>query len=298
MKALILEKYGNPDVLHLADMAEPKIDESSGDKVAVRLHLSAVNPVDLGVRAGAILPDEAERFPMVLGWDGAGRVEAVGPDVRGLAVGDRVMVMSKQPSSRVGTHQEVVVLPKSQVVKLSDTVALEMAAAAPLASITALNSVEALKLTPGQTVHVNNLDGAVGRAAGEIARALGLTVVDNPAPSSVDAAIDVRGAAHALAAFATVRDGGAYATVIPEWWKPGGQFQTARGITPIVVENAPTEADLERIVGWLADGTLYPLIETVLPLSEGAKAHAMLAAPGLTNKVLLSHPAAETREER
>lgn len=202
------------------------------------------------------------------------------------------MVLSKQPSSGIGTHQEIVALPKAQVVKLPAAVSFERAAAAPLASITALNSVEALGLAQGQTIHVDNADGAVGRAAVQIASALGLTVVDDPAVASVDGAIDVRGGERALAAFAAVRDGGTYATTIPEWWKPGGQYETARGISPVTIENAPTEADLERIARWLADGALDPEIETVLPLAGGAGAHAMLAAPGLTHKVLLAHPAA------
>lgn len=289
MKALILDRYGDPDVLQLADLPDRTPNDASADLVTVRIHVSGVNPIDLGVRAGGVLPDEAERFPMVLGWDGAGIVENVGAKVSGLSVGDRVMVLTKQPSSGIGTHQDVVALPKSQVVKLPDSVTFDQAAAAPLASITALNSVEALKLRTGQTIHINNADGAVGRAAAQIARALGLTVVYNPKPGSVDGAIDVRGEEKALAAFATVQDGGAYVTIIPEWWKPCGQYETARGITPMTIENNPTEADLERVVAWLADGSLTPEIETVLPLAEGAKAHAMLAAPGLTHKILLSH---------
>ncbi|MDW4497899.1 NADP-dependent oxidoreductase [Sulfitobacter sp. D35] len=289
MKALILNRYGDPDVLNLADLPEPQTSGGDGDLVTVTIHISGVNPIDIGVRAGGVLPDEPERFPMVLGWDGAGIVDAVGSGVAGLSVGDRVMVLTKQPSSGIGTHQDVVALPKAQVVKLPDSVTFEQAAAAPLASITALNSVEALGLRPGQTIHINNVEGAVGRAAAQIARALGLKVVDDPAPASMDGAIDVWGEEKALAAFATVKNSGAYATTIPEWWKPGGQYQTARGITPITIENSPTETDLERIVAWLADGSLDPKIEAVLPLAEGAKAHAMLAAPGLTHKLLLSH---------
>lgn len=289
MKALVLDRYGDPEVLHLADLPDAVPNGAANDLVTVRIRVSGVNPIDLGVRAGGVLPDEPGRFPMVLGWDGAGVVEAVGGNVSGLVVGDRVMVMSKQPSSGIGTHQEIVALPKAQVVKLPDAVSLETAAAAPLASITALNTVDALGHTRGQTIHVNNPDGAVGRAAVQIARALGLVVVDDPAPASVDGAVDVWGEEKALAAFAAVKDGGAYSTTIPEWWKPGGQYETARGITPITIENAPTEADLERIVAWLADGSLEPKVETVLPLAEGAKAHAMLAAPRLTHKVLLAH---------
>ncbi len=288
MRALILDRYGPPDVLHLADRPTP---EAAPGQVLVRVLFSGVNPIDLGVRAGRVLPDEPGRLPMVLGWDGAGIIEALGGSVTGLAVGDRVMAISKQPSSGIGLHAEYAALPADQVVRLPDGIALEAAAATPLAAVTALNAVEALGLPPGARLHVNNPAGAVGRFAVQIARALGLEVIDIPSPGGVEGAIDVRGGEAAHAAFGAVRDGGAYATVIPEWWKPGGVYAPSRGIRPVVVENAPTHARLARLAAWLAEGRIAPEIEAVLPLGEGAEAHRRLEAPGLTRKLVLDHRA-------
>jgi NADPH:quinone reductase-like Zn-dependent oxidoreductase len=255
--------------------------------VLVRLQFSAVNPVDAGVRAGRILPDEPERFPMMLGWDGAGLVEAVDRDVTGLRSRDRVMAISVPLTSGIGLHAEYAALPLEQVVALSGNVSLKEAAATPLAGITALNAVEALGLAPGSRVHVNNPLGAVGRFAIQIAKALGLDVVDLPTAGEVDGAVDVRGGPSAWETFKTVRDGGAYATVIPEWWKPGGVYAPARGITPF----APTRSDLARLAAWLAAGNLSPQIEVVLPLADGAVAHRRLEVPGLTRKIILDHGA-------
>jgi NADPH:quinone reductase len=182
-------------------------------------------------------------------------------------------------------------LPLGQVVALSGNVSLEEAAATPLAGITALNAVEALGLAPGSRIHVNNPLGAVGRFAIQIAKALGLDVAHSPKAGEVDGAVDVRGGASAWETFRTVRDGGAYTTVIPEWWKPGGVYAPARGITPLVVENAPTRSDLARLAAWLAVGNLSPQIEAVLPLADGAEAHRRLEAPGLTRKIILDHGA-------
>lgn len=287
MRALVLDRYGSPDVLRLAERPKPVAGQG---EVLVRLLLSGVNPIDVGVRAGRVLPDGPGRFPMVLGWDGAGLVEAVGAGVSDLAVGERVMAMSKQPSSGVGLHAEYAALPVAQVVRLDERVSLELAAATPLAAITALNAVEALGLPAGSRIHVNNPIGAVGRFATQIARALGLDLVGGSA-GSADGAIDVAGGQAAQAAFAAVRDGGAYATVIPEWWKPGGVYAPARGIVPRVIENAPTRADLARLAGWLAEGAIAPEIEAVLPLPQGAEAHRRLEAPGLTRKLVLDHAA-------
>jgi NADPH:quinone reductase-like Zn-dependent oxidoreductase len=259
--------------------------------VLVRVQFSSVNPVDAGVRAGRILPYEPERFPMMLGWDGAGLVEAVGRDVTELRPGDRVMAMSVPLSSGIGLHAEYAALPLEQVVALSGNVSLKEAAATPLAGITALNAVEALGLAPGSRVHVNNPLGAVGRFAIQIAEALSLDVVDLPTAGGVDGAVDVRGGPSAWETFKTVRDGGAYATVIPEWWKPGGVYAPARGITPLVVENAPTRSDLARLAAWLAAGNLSPQIEAVLPLADGAEAHRRLEVPGLNRKIILDHGA-------
>lgn len=287
MRALILNRYGDPDVLTLGERPAP---QPGPGEVLVRVHFSGVNPIDVGVRAGRVLPDEPDRFPMVLGWDGAGVVEALGAGVNDFDIGERVMAISKQPSSGVGLHAEFAVLPVEQVVTLPDGIRLEDAAVTPLAGITALNAVEALRLPAGRGVLVNNPAGAVGRFAVQIAEALGFRVTQSP-EDKVDGAVDVVGGARAQESFAAVREGGAYATVIPEWWKPGGVYAAARGILPVVVENAPTRIDLQRLAAWLAEGTIAPEIEAVLPLAEGAEAHRRIEAPGLTRKFVLDHQA-------
>lgn len=288
MRALVLNRYGSPDVLQIAERPMP---QAGPGQVLVRVDFSGVNPIDAGVRAGRVLPDEPGRFPMVLGWDGVGVVESLGEGITALRVGDRVMAISRQPSSGVGLHADYAALSIEQVVPLSEEVSLEVAAAAPLAGITALNAVEALGLPPGARLHVSNPEGAIGRFAVQIARLLGLDIATEEDAAEVDGAIDVRGGEFAHAAFAAVRDGGAYATVIPEWWKPGGVYAEARGIRPIVVENTPTRRDLARLAAWLAEGRLSPVIEAVLPLAAGAEAHRRLEAPGLTRKLVLDHAA-------
>lgn len=288
MRALVLDHYGLPEVLHLAEVQMPK---AGPGEVLVRLSFSGVNPIDAGVRAGKVLPDQSSRFPMVLGWDGAGVVAALGEGVTDLALGDRVMAISKQPSSGVGLHAEYAALPVEQVVGVAGGVTLDVAAATPLAAITALNAVEALGLKPSNHVYVNNPNGAVGGFAIQIARLLGLVVVENPEPGAVDGAIDARGGAATISTFASVRDGGSYATVIPEWWKPGGVYAPARGIEPLVVENAPNRTDLKRLADWLASGGIAPTIEAVLPLADGGEAHRRLEMPGLSGEFVLDHAA-------
>ncbi|MFY2824551.1 NADP-dependent oxidoreductase [Ruegeria sp. MALMAid1280] len=285
MKAVIIETFGGADVFCMAELPRP---EPKPGELLIRVHASSVNPVDAGVRSGKILPDDPAHFPMILGWDAAGTVEALGPGTDGYTNGDRVMAISPQPGSLVGTHAEYAALPASQVVKIADLVPFSTAAAVPLIGSTALAALQALDLQPGASVLINNPEGAVGAMAAAIAPLLGLKLAAQEA-RNVDGAIDVRGREHGQQAFAAVKDGGAYATIVPEWWKPGGVFTAARGITPVTVQNPANQQVLLPLADWLAQGVLAVAIEDILPLYRIAEAHRRLEAPGHTGKFVLDH---------
>lgn len=285
MKAAILRTYGGADVFEMADLPRP---EPKSGEVLIRVHASSVNPVDVGVRSGKILPNEPALFPMILGWDAAGTVEALGRETQGFEVGDRVMAISEQPSSMIGTHAEFVALPANQIVKIAESVSFTTAAAVPLIGSTALASFEALKLPKGARVLINNPKGAVGAMATVFAPLLGFELA-SPDARNVDGAIDVRGKEHAQKAFAAVKDGGSYATIVPEWWKPGGVFTTSRGITPVDVQNPANRDVLLPLADWLANGALVPEIEDILPLEQVSEALVRLEAPEHTRKIILDH---------
>ena len=111
MKAVLVKAFGGPEVLTVADVADPV---AGAGQVLVRIQAAGVNPVETYIRAGkyARLPD----LPYTPGSDGAGRVEAVGPDVTGFAPGDRVYVFG----SLTGTYAELALCSQSQVRQLSD----------------------------------------------------------------------------------------------------------------------------------------------------------------------------------
>lgn len=285
MKAAILSSFGGADVLRITD--RPRPIPKSGE-VLIRVQASSVNPVDLGVRSGKILPLEPDLFPMILGWDAAGTIEALDPEAKGFNIGDRVMAISQQPGARVGTHAEFVALPTDQVMAIADTIPFTTAAALPLIGTTALSALRALDLPKGARILINNPDGAVGGMAAAIAPLLGFVLADAN-EINIDGAVDVRGNEHAQKAFAAVKDGGAYVTIVPEWWKPDGVFTAARGITPVDVENPANREVLEPLAAWLAQGALMPQIGDILPLDQIAEAHQRLEAPGRTQKIVLDH---------
>lgn len=124
MRAAVLHSFGNPELLHVEDVETPA---PAPDEVQLQVEAAAVKPVDLATRAG-LLPDNTPRWPLVLGWDAAGTISAVGRDVTTFAVGQRAVGMSFQPATQVGTYAEQVVLAAADVAALPAGLDTESAA--------------------------------------------------------------------------------------------------------------------------------------------------------------------------
>ncbi len=187
MKAVRIHEDGGPDVLRYEDAPDP--EPGPGD-VVVRLRAASLNHLDVWVRKG--LPSAPK--PRILGADGAGVVAALGRDVSGLAIGDRVVInpgvivdgrMTVIGEHRDGTHAELVAVPATNVYPLPGRLSFEEAAAFPLVFETAYRMlVTKARLAPGEWVLVWGIGGGVATAALEIAKALGAHVI---ATSSSDA---------------------------------------------------------------------------------------------------------------
>src|SRR5207302_5182861 len=124
---------------------------------------SAVNPVDLSTRAGkaaGAIPNPV--FPMVLGWDAAGRVDAVGEGVTRFAVGDRVIGLSVWFVTRRGTYAEQVVLDEDACALAPAGVDDVHACTLPLNGLTAWSALAVAAVEPGDTLLVTGAAGAVG----------------------------------------------------------------------------------------------------------------------------------------
>ncbi|NHC22065.1 NADPH:quinone reductase [Nocardioides sp. IC4_145] len=178
MRAVVYRRTGPSSVLEVVerDVPEPGIGE-----VRVRLVRAGVNPTDWKFRAG-MMSGYDEVTP---GMDGAGVVDAVGPDVVGFAEEDRVWVFLAQHGRPHGTAAEHVVLPATQVVHLPVGASYDVGAALGVPAVTAhraLTSGEDVdRLAPGalegRTVLVAGGAGAVGNAAIQLARWAGATVL-------------------------------------------------------------------------------------------------------------------------
>ena len=173
MKAIVLNNYGSPDVLELKEIDKPVVKET---EVLVSVCAAAVNAGDIfSMRGSPWLARFSVGFPKpkdyVLGWDIAGRVEAVGNRVTLFRPGDVVFATCS------GAFAEYVAVREDKLAVKPTNLTFAQAAAVPMAGLTALQGLrDAGKLQPGQKVLINGASGGVGTFAVQIAKALGAEV--------------------------------------------------------------------------------------------------------------------------
>jgi NADPH2:quinone reductase len=198
MRAIVYAENGPSGVMRLVERPVP---EPGPGQVRVRLVRAGVNPTDWKARSGSTSGlGFAEVTP---GQDGAGVIDALGPDVPGLAAGDRVWLYLAQHGQPAGTAAEYCVLDRHRVVRLPDSVAaddaFDLGACLGVPAITAHRALtcgpRAARLGPGalagQLVLVHGGAGAVGNAAIQLAAWSGATVlatVSSPEKAALAAA--------------------------------------------------------------------------------------------------------------
>ncbi len=171
--SVLMRETGDPSVLSLTD-TDLNWPAGPGD-VLVRMSFASVNPADTFFRQ--LGPYLGDGKGIILGHDGAGQVQAVGPDVTGLVVGDRVCFCNGGLGGDPGTYAQHAVVPARLLVKIPDGVAMDQAAAAPLVFITGWEAlVERAAIKPGDKVLIHAGAGGTGHVAIQIAKALGAHV--------------------------------------------------------------------------------------------------------------------------
>ena len=196
MRALTYHRFGGLEILAIEEQPMP----TPGPKeVLVAVEAAAPNVIDGRVRSGMMGPLVNKRFPKVMGADLAGSVAVVGSDVSSLAVGDRVF--GAIDPFKGGAMAQYAAVPAGALARIPDGMAIETAAALPIAASAALYAVRELgKTAPGDDVLIYGSSGGVGLFAVQIAKALGarVTAVSGPsglkasAEAGADAVIDYR----------------------------------------------------------------------------------------------------------
>ncbi|WP_327088710.1 NADP-dependent oxidoreductase [Nonomuraea sp. NBC_01738] len=181
MRALAISAFGEQPQL----MGLP-IPAPGPDDLLVRIHAAGVNPFDLKVADG-MLKDVPHRFPMILGSDGAGVVEAVGAGVSRYRVGDQVYGQFMRMAEGLGSYAEYALVSQTGVVaRMPRGMIFTQAAAVPTSTMTAYNMAETAKLDRGQIVLVNGATGGVGQQAVQFAANAGATVIATATPDMAE----------------------------------------------------------------------------------------------------------------
>ena len=174
MKAIVYEKYGSPDVIQLKDIETPTPKD---DEVLIKIHAASVNAYDwhfltadiflIRFMGGGLLKPKNTR----LGADMAGRIEAVGKNVKEFQPGDEVFGMVK------GSFAEYVCTPENALALKPVHTSFNETAAIPMAAITALQGLrDEGQIRAGQKVLINGASGGVGTFAVQIAKSFGTEV--------------------------------------------------------------------------------------------------------------------------
>jgi len=168
MKVIRIHEFGDTSVLKLEDIPQPA---PAANQVLVHVKAVGVNPVDTYIRAGLYGP---RHFPFTPGFDAAGIVESIGPDVSGAKPGDRVYIHG----SISGTYADYALCDASQVHPLPENVSFELGAGIGVPYFTAYYALAVRgQAHHGETVFVHGASGGVGTAAVQIGRILGLRII-------------------------------------------------------------------------------------------------------------------------
>ena len=204
MRSIVYAETGDSSVLTLVERPVP---EPGPGEVGVRVVVSGVNPTDWKARqgTGTSASSAAESVP---NQDGAGIVDAVGPDVAGLRVGDRVwLAISAYHRPTSGTAQEFTIALASRVFPLPDEADFSVGASLGVPAVTAHRALTVAEdgpsqLSPGaldgRVVLVAGGAGAVGHAAIQLARWAGATVITTVSSEPKAALATAAGAHHVV----------------------------------------------------------------------------------------------------
>jgi NADPH:quinone reductase len=318
MKAIRVHAFGEPEVMRLEDVLEP--DPGPG-QVLVRVYAVGVNPVETYIRAG-IYPQGPE-LPYTPGTDAAGMVEALGPGVSRVALGDRVYTSG----SLSGTYAHKTLCHETHIHPLPEGVSFAQGAGLNVPYSAAYRALfQRARAAAGEVVLVHGASGGVGVAAVQLAAAFGLTIIGTAGTEAGRDLATVQGAHQVLdhhdpehyAQVLALTDQRGVDLILEMLAKDnlgndlkvlanGGRVVVIGTRGTVTIDPRDTIAKETSIMGmyiWnaadketagihaalgagLANGTLRPIIGKELPLQEAARAHHDVLANKAYGKIVL-----------
>jgi NADPH2:quinone reductase len=320
MQAIQIKQNGGAEVLELTELPAPV---PAAGEVLVAIEASGVNFIDVYYREGRY----PAPLPLVLGQEAAGTVAALGPEVTGFQVGDRVAWRGGS-----GAYAQLAVAPAAQLVRVPDGVSSEQAAAVLVQGLTAhYLAYSTYPIQPGDTVLVHAGAGGTGLLLTQVAKKRGARVITTVSTEEKAALSREAGADEVIlytqqdfaaevkrltngAGLPVVYDsvgrstfeqsltclkprgllalfGGASGAVPPfdliRLSTMGSLYVTRPTLKDYVATRAELESRANELFGWVADGSLKLRIEHSYALKDAAQAHRDLEARKTTGKLLL-----------
>lgn len=310
MKAVVITDFDTAPTL--TDLPVPA---PGPGQVLVRLHAAGLNPFDWKVADGAMKDAVPHAFPLVMGSDGAGVVEATGPGVTRFRTGDRVYGQFMRLEEGLGSYAEYTLADENGALAvIPDTLPFTVAAALPTASVTAYQAVEAARVGAGHTLLINGAGGGVGQSAIQFATQAGAQVVATATPDQADHLRDLgagtvidftRAPAHEQVAAGSVdavldlvTPAGGDPSALAGLVRPGGTLVNtnyaldpdalaARDILGINFGNRPTPEVLATLAELADTGKLRVHVDAEVPLHQAPEALARSRAGHARGKTVI-----------
>lgn len=298
MQAIATTDYGEPATL--VEIPDPA---PVAGEILVRVATSSINGFDVSVASGYLKGMMEHRFPVVLGKDFAGTVEATGPGVDHIKVGDTVFGVVAKSELGDGGFGQLVATPAVFAAKVPAGVDIATAGALGLAGTAAFDAVEAVDAKDGESVLVSGATGGVGIIAVQLLKARGAHVIataktneqatfvrDHGADDIVDHEGDLSASvkdkrSHGVDAVLHLAGDG---TQLSALIASNGRLASTRGVTADKLDRDdlrvtsimanPASATLERLADAVAAGTVRVPITRTYQLSEVPRALADFTA--------------------
>ncbi|WP_055445953.1 NADP-dependent oxidoreductase [Lacinutrix mariniflava] len=312
MKAIVLEKAGGPENLHLAEVEKPSIKEN---EVLVAVKAISLNPADVKPKYADKMLDSmyGKNRPVILGWDIAGTVTEAGTAVTDFKVGDTVFGMVNFPGAGKA-YAEFVAAPEAHLALMPSNVSFEEAAATTLAALTALQILEG-KINKGDKVLIQAGSGGVGHFAIQIAKSFGAYVIATASAknkdfilsigadeaidyhtqnfeevlSDIDFVLDTQGGQVLVNSTKVLKDGGTVITTfgmdMPEEAKAIAEKEN-KTVSNILVHSSAK--DMNTLKGMIESGAIKPNIYKTFAFEDMADAHREVEKGRTVGKVIVT----------
>lgn len=308
MKAYALSDHDQAPTVTEVPLPVPQEGE-----VRVRVRAASVNGFDLSVANGHLKGAMEHQFPVVLGKDFAGEVDALGAGVNGFSVGDRVFGVVMKSTLGDGSIGEYVTVPVALgIAKLPDAIGFTEAAGLGLAGTAAVDAFDAANVTEGSSVLIAGATGGVGQQALQLAVNAGAVVIATASSAEEIELVKQLGAAHTVDYKGDVAaqvseinaDGvdvilhfaGAPMPLVPAV-KQGGTFVStmlrsaadvpAEGVNVVSIYASPSAETLERVARHQDEQHTTVTVQRVYTLDQAGEAFGAFAA-GTLGKLVIS----------